>query len=444
MGSSSTRFWLGVAACLVAAVVASPGLAAARSGTVLVARVDGPITPVIADYLADGVSKATRAGHEALLVELDTPGGLDTSMRDIIQAFLSAEVPVVVYVTPSGARAASAGALITFAGHIAAMAPGTTIGAATPVNAETGETASDKVINDAASFAESVARQRGRDAEFAVATVRDGRSVTAEEAQRVGAVDLLARNRAELLRILDQRTVSLASGEAVTLRTASATVEEYGMGWSRRLLAVLADPNLAFLFLSIGTLAVIYELATPGMGLGGVAGAVLLVLGLFALSVLPVAVAGLALLVLAAALFAAEVLTPGVGVFATGGTIALVAAGLFLFEGEEVRVSPAVLLPTAVVVGGGTLLAGRLAWRARNAPAAVGMHTLIGATATVRAAPGPTWQVQLAGTWWNARSDQGGLREGQQVRVIETAGLTVIVAPEDTIPPNETTEEHHA
>jgi membrane-bound serine protease (ClpP class) len=181
---------------------------------VLVARVEGPITPVVAEYLNDGVRGAAVGGHQALLVELDTPGGLDSSMRDIVQAFLAAETPVIVYVSPAGGRAASAGALITFSAHVAAMSPGTTIGAATPVNAETGETASDKVINDAAAFAESIARQRGRDTDFAIATVRQGRAVTAEEAHRIGAVDLLATDRAGLLTAVHGRTVTLAGWPA--------------------------------------------------------------------------------------------------------------------------------------------------------------------------------------------------------------------------------------
>jgi membrane-bound serine protease (ClpP class) len=427
-----------LAAIWVIVGMLAPGAAAAASTTVLVARVDGPITPVVAEYLIDGVREAATGGHRALLVELDTPGGLDTSMRDIIQAFLAAETPVIVYVTPAGGRAASAGALITFSAHVAAMTPGTTIGAATPVNAETGETASDKVINDAAAFAESIARQRGRDTDFAVATVRQGRAVTAEEAHRLGAVDLLATDRAALLAALHGRTITLAGGRQVTLDTAAAGAVNHDMGLLRRLLALIADPNLAFLFLSIGTLAVIYELATPGMGLGGVTGAILLILGFFALSVLPVNVAGVALLVLAAALFAAEVFTPGIGVFAAGGTIALVVADLFLFDDASVRVDPAVLLPTAAVVGGGSLLAGRLAWRARRAPPVSGPRTLLGATATVSAAAGDTARIRLEGAWWNARSPGGALHDGQTVRVVDRHGLTLIVQPTDT------TEDPHA
>jgi membrane-bound serine protease (ClpP class) len=211
------------------------------------------------------------------------------------------------------------------------------------------------------------------------------------------------------------------------------------------LLALIADPNLAFLFLSIGTLAVIYELASPGMGLGGVTGAILLILGFFALSVLPVNIAGIALLVLAGALFAAEVLTPGVGVFATGGAITLLVSGLFLFDDAAVRVNPAVLLPTAAVVGGGSLLAGRLAWRARKAPPLSGPQTLIGATATVTAAAGDTGRVRLDGAWWNAHRPNTPLHDGQTVRVTDVRDLTLIVEPTDTnTDATETMEDPHA
>lgn len=423
--------WLlcGLVAALMAPgpALAQEPAALAQGESVLVARVDGPITPVVADYLTDGVREAAR--YQALLVELDTPGGLDTSMRQIIKTFLSAEVPVVVYVTPPGGRAASAGALITLSAHVAAMAPGTTIGAATPVNLESGEVAGDKVVNDAAAFAEAVAAQRGRSTQFAVDAVREGRAVTAEEAVRIGAVDLVAADRAALLAAIDGRAVSVAGGREVILHTAGAGTVDYETGLLRGLLQLLADPNLAFLFLSIGTLAVIYELASPGAGLGGAIGAILLILGFFALSVLPVTVAGLALLVLAAALFAAEVFTPGVGVFAAGGTLALLAAGLFLFEGS-VRVSPMVLLPTALIVGGGTLLAGRLAWRARRRPPVSGAQTLLGAATVVAEMAGDTAQVRLEGAWWNARSSGDPLHKGQSVRVIGMQDLTLIVEPD--------------
>lgn len=410
----------------------------AQSVRVLVARIGEPITPVIADHLTDGVDQAAREGHAAFVVELDTPGGLDASMREITQTFLNAPVPVVVHVTPSGARAASAGAIITMAAHVAAMTPGTTIGAATPVDLQGGEI-SDKVINDAAAFAESVAAQRGRDTRFAAEAVRQGRAVTAEQAYQIGVVDLLAPDRAALLQALDGRQVTLARGGTVTLHTAGAQAVEHDLGLVRGLLQRLADPNLAFVFLSIGTLAVIYELASPGMGLGGVLGAILLVLGFVALAVLPVNLAGLLLLGLAAALFVAELFLPGVGVFAGGGVIALLAAGLLLFEGSA-QVSLAVLLPTVVVLGVGVLIAGRLAWRARNAPPTTGQHALIGRPATVRNATEATAQIFLDGTWWSVRSHDQPLEEGETVVVVGMDGLTLLVEP---IQPNPTKEPRH-
>ncbi|GAA1394174.1 nodulation protein NfeD [Catellatospora coxensis] len=420
-----------LALATLALVSFCPATARAASDEVLAVRVDGPITPVAAGYVTDAVRQAEDLGAPALLLELDTPGGLDTSMRDMVQALLAAKVPVVVYVSPPGARAASAGALITFAAHVAAMAPGTTIGAATPVDAQTGQKASDKVINDAAAFAESVAAERGRDTGFAVDTVRQGRAVPAAEALRLGAVDLIAADRPALLSSLDGRAVTLADGSTVTLRTAGATVTDYAPGWARQLLGVLADPTLAFLFLSLGTLAVMYELAAPGHGFSGAVGVILLILGFFALSVLPVSVAGLALLALAAGLFAAELFAPGIGVFAAGGAIALVLAGVFLFEGT-LRVNPAVLVPTALIVGAGSMIAGRLAWRARRGPPVSGAGTLIGATAPVTAATDGGTDVHLQGAWWAAESADGApLRPGQQVRVVGMDGLRLLVEPVD-------------
>jgi membrane-bound serine protease (ClpP class) len=425
--------WLAATLLLTTAALAwlvgFPSAAAAQGSTVLVTRVDGTITPVIADHLVDGVGRAEAGGHAAYLVELDTPGGLDTSMREIIKAFLGADVPVVVYVMPSGARAASAGALITFAAHVAAMAPGTTIGAATPVDLQGGEI-SDKVINDAAAFAETVAAQRGRNTRFAIDTVREGRAVTAEEAVRLDAVDLLAASRAELLQELDGRSIKIANGNTVTLETAGATSVEQDFGLFRRLLQLLADPNLAFLFLSLGTLAIVYELANPGVGFGGIAGAIFLLLGFFGLSVLPLNLVGVLLLALAAALFVTELFVPGVGVFAAGGTVALVLGGLFLFDGA-VGVDPAVLIPVALVVGGGSVLAGRLAWRARRAPSVSGRAGLIGRQVTLRTANGPTGQVLLDGAWWTVRSRGAPLAPGQRVRVVDLDGLELIVDPEE-------------
>jgi membrane-bound serine protease (ClpP class) len=408
-------------------LAASATGARAQARTVLVTQVDGIITPVMADHIGEGVARAEEEGHHVFMIELDTPGGLDASMRDIIQAFLGANVPVVVHVAPSGARAASAGALITLSAHIAAMAPGTAIGAATPVDLEGGDIP-PKIIEDAAAYAESVARARGRDPEFAVDAVREGRSVTAEEAERIGVVDLLAPDLATLLEAIAGETVTLATGTQVTLETRGAQIVPYELGAFRSVQQWLADPNLAFLFMSLGTLAIVYELANPGFGGGAIVGVILILLALFALAVLPVNAMGGLLLVLAAILFAVEIFTPGIGVGAAGGTAALVLGGLFLFRGR-VGVDPQVLIPVAIVVGGGTLLAGRLAWRTRRLTATTGAAGLLGKVATVGSASGASGQAMVEGAWWNVRTRGGRLRKGATVRVVDVEGLDLVVEP---------------
>ncbi|HEV2950776.1 MAG TPA: nodulation protein NfeD, partial [Actinomycetota bacterium] len=238
---------------IVGLFLAAASPARGQASTIVAVTVDGVITPVMADHIRDVLDRAERESHQALLVQLDTPGGLDTSMRDIIQSFLNARVPVIVFVSPQGARAASAGALITLASHVAVMAPGTSIGAATPISGEGGEDLAQKVINDAASYAESIAERRGRDVDFAIDAVREGKSIAANEALETGVIDLIARDRAELLTELDGREVELAPGRTVTLRTAGVGVVEVELGFARSVLQWLADPNIAFLFISIGT-----------------------------------------------------------------------------------------------------------------------------------------------------------------------------------------------
>lgn len=305
------------------------------------------------------------------------------------------------------------------------MAPGTTIGAATPIDLQGGDVP-PKVINDAASYAETIARLRGRDPQFAVDAVREGRSVTAEEAVTIGAVDLLAGSRAELLEAIDGMRVRVAGDREVTLSTREAWTVRYEMGPFRRVLQWLADPTVAFLFLSIGTLAILYELANPGIGAGGIVGAIMLLLGLFSLSVLPVNVVGVILLVLAAGLFLAELFAPGIGVFAAGGTVSLLLGGLFLFRGS-VAVDPVILLPAGIVVGGGTVVAGRLVWRARRAPSPTGPGAVVGRWGDVRAAEGASGWVLVDGVWWKARSRGDPLAVGQRVRITDMDGLELIV-----------------
>ncbi|MGH8899855.1 MAG: NfeD family protein [Egibacteraceae bacterium] len=389
-----------------------------QSPTVLVTRVEGPITQVTADQVADAVTAAEKADHEALVVELDTPGGLATSMQSIVEDLLSADVPVVVYVTPPGARATSAGAVITFAGNIAAMAPATRIGGAAP-----------KVVEDVAASVASIAQRRGRKAGFTVETVGKGRSVTADEALKLGAIDLIAQDRTELLDRIDGRVVTLGNSSTVRLHTAGAQVAEFKMSATRRLLQWLANPNLAFLFISLGGLALLIELATPGGGLAGTVGVILLVLGFIALSVLPTSVAGLILLALAGAMFVAELYVPGIGVFGGAGVLALVFAGLLLFQRPTgVGVGLVVLLPLTILVGLGVVLVGRLTWRTRKMPHGAG--SIRGAIGVVQSASDHTGQVVVHGTLWQARSMNGPLQVGERVRVVELEGMELIVYPE--------------
>lgn len=397
--------------------------------TVLTTRVDDPITPIIADHLDDAVSRGEEGDYEALIVEIDTPGGLSSSMREIVQDFLAAEVPVVAHVSPQGARAASAGALIAWSAHIVAMAPSTTIGAATPVQLEGGEVA-DKVVEDAAAFARAVAEARGRNVEVAAEAVTEGRALSASEAIEAGVADLIVENQEELLDALDGRTVMLGDGAEVTLDTAEATVDEYDMSTLRSILQFLADPNLAFILLSLGTLGIIYELASPGIGAGGGLGAVLIILGLVALSVLPVDTAGLLLLLLAAALFVAEVFAPGIGIAAVLGALALVLSAVFTFRDDApgLSISLVAVIPTALVVGIAVVLAGRLALRARGEPPVTGVEELVGQEGVVARSAGSTAQVRLRGSWWTVRAEQP-LEQGTTVRVTGVDGLQLDVEP---------------
>lgn len=401
--------------------------------TVLATTVRGPITPVIANHVAEGIRTAEDGGYDAYVVRLDTPGGLDTSMRDIIQDVIAAEVPVVVHVSPRGARGASAGALITMAAHVAAMAPGTAIGAATPVGGQGGDDLEAKVVNDAAAYAESLAELRGRDTEFAVDAVREGRSISASEALRIGAVDVVAASTDDLLERIDGRTVALGTGgREHVLRTAGADVDEDELGLVGTIQQTLATPDIAFLLLSIGTLGLVYELASPGVGVGGVLGLVFLLLALSGLAVLPVDSVGLLFLLLAVVLFVAEVFAPGIGLAAAGGALALVLSGVYLFdEVPGLGLSVAVVLPTAVVVGSFVVVAGRIAMRARAAPSTTtGAGALLGSRASVRVTRGRP-QVFTGGAWWSVRPRDTDvvLAAGTTVEVVGVDGLDLVVAP---------------
>jgi membrane-bound serine protease (ClpP class) len=408
---------------------------------VLLVRIDMPITPVAADHLQDALGRAEADGFLALVIELDSPGGLDSSMRSMVQTILGADVPVVVYVSPPGARAASAGAIITLAAHVAAMAPGTAIGAATPVSLE-GSDVERKVVNDAAAYAESLARLRDRDVAFAGDAVREARSVSASEAVAIGAVDLVAPSVAALLDDVDGRSVVVGEpGRTVVLHTRGATTVDYDLGLFRQIQQWLADPTLAYLFLSLGMLGLVYELATPGMGVPGVLGATFVVLGLFGLAVLPVNAVGVLFLALAAACFVAEVAAPGVGLGAAGGALMMVLGGIFLVDDAPgLAVSVPVILTVAAMASAAVLLAGRLALRARRAPPSTGASQLLDRTVTVSRRH-DRCQAFLDGAWWQVRTRRGAVEDGSTARVVGLEGLQLVVEPE--VSPPDTSQEAH-
>lgn len=423
---------LAVLGAVLAAASGALGAAAPEPRPrVLVTEVRTTITPVVADHVEAGLARAAGGGFSAYVIELDTPGGLVTSMRDIVEDVLASPVPVLVHVSPHGARAGSAGAIITLAAHVAVMAPGTAIGAATPVGLE-GAEVSDKVVNDAAAQAEALAQLRGRNVDVAGDMVRDGRSVTFEEALELGVVDAVAPSLPDALDAADGRTATVAPEREVVVSTAGAEVVRDDMGLLRQLLQVLADPNLAFLLLTLGTLSLIYELATPGIGVAGGTGAVALLLALFSLSVLPVDAVGLLLLAVAAALFVAELFAPGTAGFAFGGAVVLVLAATFLFDDAEgVSVDLMTVLPTAVLAAVGAVVAGRLVLRTRGAAAVGGPEPLAGETVTVQsvAPDGCTGQAFTAGAWWTTRTTGPRLEPGSAARVRERDGLDLVVEP---------------
>lgn len=397
---------------------------------VLVTRVDTAITPVVADHIAAGLKEARSKDFDAYVIELDTPGGLITSMRDIVEGVLASPVPVIVYVSPPGARAGSAGAIMTFSAHVAVMAPGTAIGASTPVGLD-GVKASEKIVNDAAAQAEALAQLRGRNVQFAVDAVREGRSAAVDEAVRLGVVDAKASSLSGALAVADGRTVTVVPDKEVTVRTAGATVERYDLGILRRALQVLADPNIAFLLLILGIIGLIYELAAPGIGVGGFTGTAALLLALFSLSILPVNVVGLLLLVVAVSLFVAELMAPGVAGFAFGGSVVLVLAAIFLFDDAQgVAVDLRVVLPTAIVMATAAIWAGRVASRTRGMPStSTGADVFAGNLVTVRDANGTTGSGFTEGAWWTLRSIGPPLRIGGIARIVAIDELVLVVDP---------------
>ncbi|MFQ5510106.1 MAG: nodulation protein NfeD [Leptospirillia bacterium] len=397
-------------------------------------RLEGVIGPASADILDGAIADAEAAGAEALLVLLDTPGGLDDAMRRMIKAMLASEVPVIVYVSPDGARAASAGVFILYAAHVSAMASGTNLGAAHPVamgGGEMDETLMAKATNDAVAYIRSLANMRERNAEWAEQAVRESVSITAHEAVEAGVVDLLADDRSALLAAIDGRQVETALGTQV-LATATADVTEVEVPWSMQILALLTNPNVAYILMMLGTYGMIYELANPGLILPGIVGAICLILALYAFSVLPVSYAGVALILLAAVLFVSEIMVSGFGLLAGGGVIALALGSMMLMDTNVpfLQVSMEVLVPVLAFGALFAVLATVMAIRAHRHRPVSGEEGMIGTVLHLDHALSPEGQVHLGGELWNARAPRP-LAAGTRVRLTGFDGLTALVQPEE-------------
>ncbi|MGK7345917.1 MAG: NfeD family protein [Candidatus Nitrospinota bacterium M3_3B_026] len=423
-----------VIAALAALAAALPSTAQQRS--VLVATVDGPINPVVAEYIAGSIDKAeSDPSVEALVIRMDTPGGLDTSMRQIIKKMQGAAVPVIVYVAPSGSRAASAGAFITIAADIAAMAPGTNIGAASPVSMGGGgmdKTMQKKVMNDAAAYIRSIAEAHGRNADLAEDFVRKGASVSETEALEKNVVDLLADDLPALLAAVDGRTVKTVAGEK-TLATADVRVERKEMTWRQRVFNALANPNVAYILMMLGFYGLFFELSNPGAIFPGVIGAICLILAFYSLQTLPINFAGALLILLSIVLFMLEIWVTSFGILTIGGITALVIGSLMLIEAPEdyMRISLSVIIPTALLTAGFfTVLLGSAA-RAQFRKVATGWDAMVGLSgmAETEIKPGKPGRIMLEGELWKAVSETGTIKPGDRVEVVSASGLTVTVKP---------------
>lgn len=404
----------------------------AATPTVVELRIDGVVDPFIANYVEGGISSAADEDAAAVLITLDTPGGLDSSMREITQAILNSEIPVIGYVSPQGARAASAGTFILLSTNIAAMAPATNVGAAQPVGLS-GAVASEKAVNDAAEYIVSIAEQRDRNAEWAESAVRDAESVSAEQALELGVIDLIASDVPTLLRDVDGTTVDVAGDETVTLDLTGATVQQEDLGAFAGFLHGLLDPNLAFLFFWLGLALIVAEFFIPG-GVAGTLGVLMLVSSLVALGMLPVQLIGVVLLVASVVFFVLELLHPGVGLPAIAGVISLVLGGLFLFDTSVpgVSVSWLVIVPVAGFAVLFFLIVVRKAMQLRHREVTTRDEQLVGAEGTVVQTLDPTGVVKVAAEEWSARTVRGTPRRGDKVRVVRMEGLTLEVEPVET------------
>jgi membrane-bound serine protease (ClpP class) len=404
--------------------------------TVVVGTIDGAIGPASRDFIRRLIAEAQALEAVCVVIRMDTPGGLSASMRDIIQDILGSDIPIVVYVAPSGARAASAGALIALASHVAAMAPGTNIGAAHPVplgggGGEKDETMDEKITHDAAAYARSIAKQRGRNVEWAEKIVRESISSTADEALEEGVIDLVAEDLDDLLERIDGKEVDVP-GRKVTLATAGSAVVEIHLSWRERFLAKISDPNIAYLLLLLGVFGIIFELQNPGAIFPGVIGVIAILLATFALQILPVNYVGLALIALAIVLFLLETQITSAGLLTIGGVVSMLIGSIMLIDSPLpfMKVSLKVIIPSVVFTAAFFVFAVGIGLRAQRRKVATGTKGLIGEIGVAKSNVHDKGSVFVHGEFWNAYSDQE-IAEGTNVEVVAVEGMKLEVRAAD-------------
>jgi membrane-bound serine protease (ClpP class) len=444
-----TGRWVRAAGVALGACLALCQAAQAESPKVVVLVIDGMINPATAEFFSHGLAQAQAQNASLVVLELDTPGGLDTSMRAMIKDILNSTVPVATWVGPAGARAASAGTYILYASHIAAMAPASNLGAATPVmigapGSEPGpqppasggksatpgpvDTLHEKAVNDAAAYLRSLAQLRGRNAEFAEQAVRHAHSMSANEALHAGVIDIIANDVDDLVRQIDGRQITLGTAK-VRLALAGAQLQTVRPDWRTGLLAVLSNPTVALVLMMLGVYGLFIEVVHPGAAVPGVFGGICLLLGLYALHLLPVNWAGVGLILLGAALMVAEVFLPTFGVIGVGGIVAMVVGGMMLINSEagEVALPFPFLLGLAAASAAVIFGFGTLAMRARRRPVVSGREGLVGAAGVVIAVDEEGAWARVQGASWRVRSREP-LVAGAQVRVEKVDGLTLEVS----------------
>jgi membrane-bound serine protease (ClpP class) len=403
----------------------------ASSTTIYVLEVEGVIDPVVSGYVSKGIKLAEENGGEALVIQLDTPGGLDLAMREVIKEILESDVPIVVYVYPSGARAASAGSFIMMAAHVVAMAPGTNVGAAHPVAMGIGGTGevSDKVTNDAAAYMRSIAELKGRNVVVAEGFVYNSTSLTAKDAIGVGIVDIVADDYDSLLDELDGFSVKLSSGKK-TIRTRDGVIRKLPMSAAEGFLHTISNPTIAYLLLLAGLYGIMFELQSPGAVLPGVIGGISILLALWAFQAISLSFTGIALIIFAIVLFIAELYTPTIGILAAGGILSFIIGSMMLINAEKepyVRISLGIIISTALLTVLFFVFAVGLTIKTQRKRPATGAEGMIGLLGTAKTDLDPEGSIFVHGELWSARAASGTIAKEKRVKVMGVEDLTLLV-----------------